>query len=535
MAKCRQLLILSSLWPGIIVCCLFITVLVVTFSTLLFHVPKIIWKEFINDTYLWHVIIFTFFQAFLSTLLSVMPAIFIAKSLFRRHFPCRTLFLHLCSIIFALPVLVAIFGLLTIYGRMGWIAQFFKWLEIDYQFTPYGLKGILLAHIFFNLPLAINMFLQTLENIPIEQRQIAAQLGMTHWQYLRIVEWPHFKRQILPTFSLIFILCFSSFSTALTLGGGPAATTIELAIYQSLNYDFDLNKAAFLALIQLFFCLSLILFSQKFNVFFFVGNTEKFYWINTYDNKFRKLWDTFLISLTIFFLITPLLAIIVDGINFTALHALKQPGLWKAFANSIYIAINAGILCIILSMMILWSTRELRLKHFIQTYQIMTISGLLILAIPSIVLATSFFLLFHNTFSLNDSPYSLIIFTNALMSIPYTLKVLENPMYDLAERYNILCTSLNIKNINRLLTIEFKALKNTIRQAFAFSCILSIGDFGIIAIFGNENFHTLPHYLYEQLATYLNKDAASTALVLLFLCLSICILSKNWFNKRKYD
>ncbi|WMY96527.1 MAG: thiamine/thiamine pyrophosphate ABC transporter permease ThiP [Arsenophonus sp.] len=533
MAKCRHSLILNSLWPGIIVCCFFISILIIIFSTLLLHVPKIIFKEFINDTYLWYVIIFTFFQAFLSTFLSVIPAIFIAKSLFRRYFPCRTLFLQLCSITFALPVLVAIFGLLTIYGRMGWIAQFCQLLGIDYQFTPYGLKGILLTHIFFNLPLAIHMLLQTLENIPIEQRQLAAQLGMSNWQYLRIVEWPYFRRQILPTFSLIFMLCFSSFSTALTLGGGPAATTIELAIYQSLSYDFNLNQAAFLSLIQLFFCLSLILFSQKFNIFFSVGNTQNFYWINTYDNKIKKLWDTFLISCTIFFLITPLLAIVIDGIKSTTLHALKQPGLWKAFINSIYIAINSGILCIILTMMILWSTRELRLRHSVKLYKIMTISGLLILAIPSIVLSTSFFLLFHNMFDFNYSPYSLIIFTNALMSIPYALKVLENPMYDLAERYNILCISLNIKNINRLRIIEFKALKHTIRQAFAFSCILSIGDFGIIALFGNENFHTLPHYLYEQLGAYLNKDAAGTALLLLFLCFSICILSKNWSGKQK--
>ncbi|WP_348666567.1 thiamine/thiamine pyrophosphate ABC transporter permease ThiP [Arsenophonus symbiont of Ornithomya chloropus] len=535
MAKCRQLLILLSLWPGTIVCCFFISILIITFSTLLLHVPKIIWKEFINDAYLWYVIFFTFLQAFLSTLLSVIPAIFIAKSLFRRYFPCRTLFLHLCSIIFALPVLVAIFGLLTIYGRMGWIAKLCQWLGINYQFTPYGLKGILLAHIFFNLPLSIHMLLQTLENIPIEQRQLAAQLGMNHWQYLRIVEWPYIRRQILPIFSLIFMLCFSSFSTALTLGGGPAATTIELAIYQSLSYDFNINKAAFLSLLQLFFCLSLILFSQKFNVVFSVGNTQKFYWMNTYDNIIKKIWDTFLISFTIFFLITPLLAIIIDGVNFTALHSLKNPGLWKAFANSIYISINAGVLCIILTMMILWSTRELRLRNFIKLYKIMTMSGLLILAIPSIVLTTSFFLLFHNTFEFNYSPYGLIIFTNALMSIPYALKVLENPMYDLGERYNILCISLNIKNINRLCIIELKALKYTIRKAFAFSCILSIGDFGIIALFGNENFHTLPHYLYEQLAAYLNKDAAGTALVLLFLCFSISILSQNWSGKRKYD
>lgn len=36
------------------------------------------------------------------------------------------------------------------------------------------------------------------------------------------------------------------------------------------------------------------------------------------------------------------------------------------------------------------------------------------------------------------------------MAIPYALKVLENPMRDLAERYSQLCQSLDIRGFNRL-------------------------------------------------------------------------------------
>lgn len=521
MAKCRQPPIGSSLWPGIVVSGLLITIAVVTFSTLWLHAPQISWQEFIDDSYLWHVIGFTFWQALLSTVLSVIPAIFLAKALFRRHFPGRILFLRLCSMTLVLPVLVAIFGLLTVYGRVGWIAQFCQWLGINYQFTPYGLKGILLAHVFFNLPLAMRMLLLALENIAVEQRQLAAQLGMNQWQHFRIVEWPYLRRQILPTSALIFMLCFASFASVLTLGGGPAATTIELAIYQSLSYDFDLNKAALLALIQLFCCLGLVLLSQKLNVVFSVGASRQLRWTNPADSRWQKWWDTLLISMTLLFLIPPFLAIIVDGLNLTLLHVLQQPGLWQAGINSIFIAISAGVLCIILTMMLLWSSRELRLRRSILLYRTCELSGLLILAMPGIVLATGFFLLLNNTINLTYSPYSLIILTNALMAIPYALKILENQMYDLAERYNLLCLSLQIKGINRLTLIELKALKRTIGQAFAFACILSIGDFGIIALFGNENFRTLPYYLYQQLGSYRNNDAAITALLMLLLCFSL--------------
>lgn len=107
------------------------------------------------------------------------------------------------------------------------------------------------------------MLLQSLESISIEQRQIAAQLGLNEWQQFRLLEWPYLRRQMLPTAALIFMLCFASFATVLALGGGPAATTIELAIYQALNYDFDLGRAAILALIQLVFCVGLMFLSQR--------------------------------------------------------------------------------------------------------------------------------------------------------------------------------------------------------------------------------------------------------------------------------
>ncbi|MGP1939302.1 MAG: thiamine/thiamine pyrophosphate ABC transporter permease ThiP [Arsenophonus sp. ET-DL9-MAG3] len=535
MAKCRQWPISGSLWPGILVSSLLMAIVIITFSTLYLYSPKISLKGFINNTYLWHVIGFTFWQALLSTLLSVIPAIFLAKALFRRHFSGRILFLRLCSMTLVLPVLVAILGILSVYGRMGWLAKFFQCLGISYEFTLYGLKGILLTHVFFNLPLATRMLLLTLESIVVEQRQLAVQLNMNQWQHFYIVEWPYLKRQILSTSVLIFMLCFASFTTVLTFGGGPAATTIEVAIYQSLNYDFDLNKAALLSLIQLFLCLSLVLLSQKLNVIFFVSTTQQFQWKNFNDNKWSKWWDILLISITIFFLILPLLAIIIDGLNLTLLNVLRQPSLWKTFINSIFIAISSGVICIILTMMLLWTSRQLRICGLIILYRIIELSGLLILAVPGIVIATGFFLLFkNNTVFLNDSPYSLIILTNALMAIPYVLKILENPMHDLAERYNLLCLSLEIKGINQLNLIELKVLRSTIGQAFAFASILSISDFSIIVLFGNKNFHTLSYYLYQQLNSYNNNDAAVTALLMLLLCFSLFSLLE-YLSGKKYD
>ena len=47
------------------------------------------------------------------------------------------------------------------------------------------------------------------------------------------------------------MLCITSFTIVLTLGGGPAATTLEVAIYQALRFDFDPARAVTLTLLQI--------------------------------------------------------------------------------------------------------------------------------------------------------------------------------------------------------------------------------------------------------------------------------------------
>ena len=45
-----------------------------------------------------------------------------------------------------------------------------------------------------------------------------------------------------------------------------------------------------------------------------------------------------------------------------------------------------------------------------------------------------------------------------------------------------------------------------------------VRDFGVVALFGNDDFRTLPFYLYQQIGSYRSQDGAVTALILLLLC-----------------
>lgn len=58
--------------------------------------------------------------------------------------------------------------------------------------------------------------------------------------------------------------------------------------------------------------------------------------------------------------------------------------------------------------------------------------------------------------------------------------------------------------------------------------MLSIGDFGVVALFGNDDFRTLPFYLYQQIGSYRSGDGAVTALILLLLCFLLFTVIENY-------
>src|SRR5262245_16634481 len=191
------------------------------------------------DPYFARVAFFTLWQAALSTLLSVAPAMLIARALSRHPaFPGRGLILRLFALPLALPAIVAALGVLSLYGRAGYFAGVLASLSRGEWPGIYGLSGILVAHVFFNLPLATRFLLEALDAVPADQWRLASQLGMGAAPSFRLVEWPAIRSALPGVAGLVFMLCVTSFTIVLTLGGGPAATTLEGAIYQALRFDF---------------------------------------------------------------------------------------------------------------------------------------------------------------------------------------------------------------------------------------------------------------------------------------------------------
>lgn len=226
--------------------------------------------------------------------------------------------------------LVAVFGILSVYGRQGWLASLFSLLGLEWRFSPYGLKGILLAHIFFNMPMATRLFYRHWKTSPVNSASLPPSWACAAYPSSARSNGPWLRRQIPPVAALIFMLCFASFATVLSLGGGPQATTIELAIYRALSYDYDPGRAALLAMVQMVCCLCLVLLSQRLSKAIPPGSNQITGWRDPQDSMHSRIADLLLITLALLLLLPPLMAVIVDGLNLNLVTVLQQPVLWQA-------------------------------------------------------------------------------------------------------------------------------------------------------------------------------------------------------------
>ncbi|MBP8173257.1 MAG: thiamine/thiamine pyrophosphate ABC transporter permease [Aeromonadaceae bacterium] len=476
--------------------------------------------------YLRHLIFFTLLQAGISTLLSVGFAIPAARAINRRHFPGKRLFIRLLSLSQVLPVIIALFGIIAVHGQQGWLPTLLRLMGYNPDAYIYGLSGILLAHLFFNLPLATRYLLTTQQQIPAEQWRLATQLGLPSMAIWRYIEWPAMKKQILPVATLIFMLCFSSFTTVMALGGGPNATTLEVAIYQAVRFDFELDTAASLAICHLLLSGAvLLLHHQQHSHTQAGGKIAPTCQPPGPRGKLSLLMDTGAVSLLCLIYLPPLFAILQGGLQPSLPDALRQPQLWLSLFCSLKIALSAATLATFLSLLLLFSSRHLRLRLKAPHWATLIEShGSLILLVPTSVLSTGLFILLIPYADIFAWGFYLVIVLNSIAALPYTLRLLSPALHSTAQEYDKLADSLGLRGFARWRLLEWPKARPAIAQAAALAAIFSLGDLGAVAMFGSQDMQTLPWLLFQQLGSYQISQAAVTALILLLLCLGLFTL-----------
>lgn len=454
----------------------------------------------------WAAIRFSVMQAILSAFFSTLLAIPVARAIARRRFPGRNILITLMGAPFLLPAVVAVLGLLAVFGRSGLLNQGL----IALGFSPisiYGLHGVVLAHIFLNLPLATRMTLQGWLAIPAERIRLAQSLGFGPAETFRHLEWP-MLREVLPGVALvILVICLTSFAVVLTLGGGPSATTIELAIYQAVRFEFDLARAAGLAGIQLGVgaIAALVAWGLFRPTDFGAGLDRKLALIAP---RGWRLWgDALVLAAVTLFLTLPLAAVFLRGL----------PGLLDLPASVLPAAGRSVMVALVSTALATVTALTLALASARRTHPLSEAAATLPLATSGLVLGTGLFLMIQPFASPMILALPVTILVNVALSLPYLYRILLPETRALQADYGRLADSLALQGWSWLRWLVLPRLARPLGFGAGIAAALSMGDLGVIALFAGEQQATLPLVVGQLTGAYRMEAAAAAALILVSL------------------
>jgi putative spermidine/putrescine transport system permease protein len=138
----------------------------------------------------------------------------------------------------------------------GWIASLHIWNPS----SLYDVRGIIIAYLYFQIPLMVLIIMPALEGLRPSWREAAQNMGAGTWQYWRYVGGPVLFPSFLGCLLLLFGASFSAYATAEALTGGTVAlTSIQIgallngnviAGQENLGYALGLIMVAIIAVIM---------------------------------------------------------------------------------------------------------------------------------------------------------------------------------------------------------------------------------------------------------------------------------------------
>lgn len=452
------------------------------------------------DPWLFAIVKFSLWQAFLSALFSCLFAIPFALIFAWQSFHFQWLIKGILNLFFIMPVLTVVLGIVAAFG---------DWFDV------FGILGIVAAHLYLNVPYAIRIFWQRLSSVSENQKRLATTLNLSVSQRLKILYWPLLIESVRPVFVLVFLLCFSSFTIVLTMGGGPANTNLEVAIYQALKFDFDPRGAAIYASIHAAIAfLFMVLLGKRASFTLESIDAE-----NDPTSRPSTL-QLLALSLLLCVLMYPLLALLIRAIG----SEFSGSGrLFEATSTSLLIGLSSATLAILFAVIRALSRTVSRWARFLDF-------GLLIL--PMMVITTGLFLVALRYGIAFKVTFVLIVWLNALMAMPLILNPIQQRIRRARQKYDRLVSVLHMNAWQRWRIVYWPAVAPVFPWAFALSLVLSLGDLGVAALVGSAQFVTLPILIYQAMGSYQMVLASQLTVLLLIMCSAVLLVSE-WAGERK--
>ncbi|HUH49107.1 MAG TPA: thiamine/thiamine pyrophosphate ABC transporter permease ThiP, partial [Mycoplana sp.] len=301
---------------------------------------------------------------------------------------------------------------------------------------------------------------------------------------------------------------------------------IEVAIYQALRFDFDPPRAVMLSAMQIVVTGTLLALMRMLGTPTEDAPTTGRA-VRRFDSKRKRFADGIVIAVFALFTVAPLLAVVASGLSADLGRLATDPLLHRALLTSLTISVVSAALSLAIALPTVATPQLVGLGARGTRYLAagLQAASSLILLVPPVVVATGWFLMLrHFGASGRFAPYVVVV-VNALMALPFVVRVLGPAYRTHLARTGRLSVSLGVSGWHRMKWVDLPALRRPLMTAFAFAMALSLGDLSAVAIFGADGFITLPWLLFSRMGSYRTEDAAGIALLLGAICLLLTLPS----------
>ena len=444
---------------------------------------------------------FTFWQAALSTLLTLAVGLPGAYVLARFNFPGRRLLNALVLVPFVLPTVVVGSAFLALIGPNGALG-----VRLDHT-----IWAILAAHVFYNCGVVLRVVGGVWSQLDPRTEEVARVLGASRWRAFRQVTWPLLRPAVVSAASIVFLFCFTSFGVILILGGTGYAT-IEVAIYRAAAVLLDLPAAATLALVQLVFLAVLLVVYSRLQARAAVGQRLTGARVAARPPRGRNEWAIVgaTVALLLIFLGLPIAALVERALagssgygldNFSALFGESARGALfvapvEAISNSLFFAAAATAICLPLGL----------LAAAVIAYR----RGALATAFDALLmlpLGTSAVIVgFGFLVSLGQLPIDLrtsvvlIPIAHALVALPFVVRATVPLLRSIDRRLREAAAVLGASPARTWRMVDLPMVGRALLVGGSFAFAVSLGEFGATLFIARPSAPTMPIAIFRLLS-----------------------------------
>ena len=501
-------------------------------------------RRIVLSPYYLRIIGFTALQAGVSAVFSVLFGLPGAYILSHYSFPGKRALRSVTTIPFVMPAILVVLGFIILFGNNGIINQLL--MKITGANDPplpilYSFSAIILAHVFYNFPIAMRLIASSWEHISDKNIESARTLGAGPLYRFRTITLPRLLPGIIASWTLIFLFCFLSFAVILVLGGGPKYTTTEVEVYRLARFSLDFPTAGALSVFQAVISLGILFGYSK------IQNRLSFEERNIENRSLRPLrlltsgrgrnWVV-ITGLSVYALIVliiiilPLITIVVrsfqaaGGWNRDTFFTLKwyrflvtadsiaaSSVTMRAVINSVSIAVGSTLISVFFGLVSAYRLRNPRLKGG-AVFQTLF---LLPMGISTVLLGLGYIRIIH-LLPAHRAGILILIAAHAVISFPFVFRSLQPSIQNINTRLRDAAFTLGAGSGMVFRTVELPLIRSAVVSAAVFAFAISIGEINTTILLAPEGFATIPVAVYRLISSYNFFGACALGTILLFLC-----------------